>query len=347
MNSDFIVSGKEIGPEASVYLIAEVGTTHGGDINNALALVEKAAKAGMDAVKFQIIDPYQDSNKDRNYHFKSDGVAYEENMQTMFMKLQFNEDEWDKILERAKQNNICCFATVDSVEGIELLEKIKMPAIKMGAWDTTYIPLIKRIAETGLPTLLDLGPTTEEELKELINTFEDSGGKQLALLHDFHTEIESEMNMRAIEWLSKNTSCIVGYSSPARDDDLDILALGLGVNIIEKRLILSRSNKVFHADQSLEPEELKAWVQRVRRLESTLGKNAIIPSLKDAEDSKLYYRSVCTLRDIKKGEIYTEKNLIGKRPGTGIHTRHLEEIWGKKAVRDIKCDSLISWEDIE
>jgi N,N'-diacetyllegionaminate synthase len=119
----------------------------------------------------------------------------------------------------------------------------------------------------------------------------------------------------------------------------------MGVAMIEKRLIMNRSLKAFHAHESLEPDELKGWVARIRRAERAIGVAAIRPSTADREGARKYYRSICTLRPLCAGEPFMPDNLHGKRPGYGIPTARLGEFWGRKAARDIAADILITKDD--
>ena len=219
-------------------------------------------------------------------------------------------------------------------------------AHKIGAWDTTYKSLIERIGRTEKPMLVDLGPTTQEELEDLSDWYYSSGGTAIIFLHDFHTSEFAEMNMRALRYLRKSQTHPVGFSSPNRNNDLDILCLGLGADVIEKRLILDRNIEAFHAHESLEPGEFSNWVSRIRCMESALGSEAIIPSKKDRENSRDYYRSICTCEDLSAGDRFSEKNINCRRPGTGIAAAEFQRLIGRKAKRSIRANTVVSWDDI-
>ncbi|NWG87657.1 MAG: N-acetylneuraminate synthase family protein [Hydrogenophilaceae bacterium] len=339
------IGDRTIGPGQPCFIVIEVGTTCLGDLDNALRLIEAGAAAGVDAMKFQVIDPNQLSDTKVQYRFSSGGHEHSANMKAMFSRLQFSLDEWRTIRAACHAQGMLFFATVDYLEGVDLLESLEVPAHKMGAWDITYRPLVEKIAATGKPLFVDLGPGTEAEADELVQWFREAGGKTVLFMHDFHTTDEAQMNMRALVHLHKKYPWPAGFSSPGRDDDLDLLALGMGAHYLEKRLILSRFLKAFHADESLEPEELKAWVARIRRAERALGQEAIRPSDVDRKMSADYYRSICTMRPIAKGELFTPENIDGKRPGAGLPTARLPEFFGRHASRDLAADTLIKPED--
>ncbi len=340
-----VIDGRAIGPDAPCYLIAEVGTTCLGELDSALALVDAAAAARMDAVKFQVINPDQVSDRSVTYKMPTADDVEQSNMYDMFSRLTFSLDEWRQIQAACEKASITFFATVDDLSGVDLLRQLDVPAYKIGAWDLTYMPLIQAVARTGKPCLVDLGPTDESELLDAVTWFNNAGGKCFVPLHDFHTDVSSQMNMQAIAYLKEKFG-VAGWSSPDLDHDLDIVSLGFGASIIEKRLILDRSAKAYHAHQSLEPQELGEWINRIRRLEQTLGKPAIVPSDSDLQQSKLYYRSICTLTDIRKGDVFDAENLGGKRPGDGIPTVRLPDVWGKRAARDIVMNTLLTDADI-
>lgn len=346
MSNQTIINGRNIGDFSKSYLIAEVGTTCLGDLEMALELVDVCVKSGMDAIKFQMIDPEQLSDSNASYTVTWNGTQRSINMQNMFRKLQFTEEQWSLIASRCKDRKIDFFATVDYVAGVDLLEKLDAPAHKIGAWDTTFKPLITRIGQTGKPMFVDLGPTTLQQIDDLKAWYLDAGGTSIIFLHDFHTQNENEMNMAAIRYLKNTQPWPVGYSSPAHDHDLDLFGVGLGATVVEKRLIMSRDIQSFHSHESLEPDELANWVKRIRHINAAYGKEEIIPSQKDIDLSGEYYRSICTTKNVKKGEEFTPDNLHGKRPGTGLSTQLLDEIWGKKASRDLDVNMLLKNEDI-
>lgn len=345
-NKSFTLGDRKIGADAPCYLIVEVGTTCMGDIDKALALVEKAKEAGVDAIKFQVIDPQQVSDPNATYLIVHNGQEQRVNMKEMFDKLVFTEEQWKRIIDACAKVGLDFFATVDYLEGVDMLDRLGAKFHKIGAWDATYKQLIEKIGKTGKPMFADLGPTTEEQARQIVDWYMAAGGSAVLFMHDFHTTDDTQMNMRAVNKLNEMFPWPAGFSSPAHDHDLDVAALALGSAYLEKRLILSRSDFAFHAHESLEPDELAAWVKRIRHVERALGAAVIMPSDKDVAGSREYYRSVCALRDIQPGEPLTEENVGAKRPGTGMPTSRLEEVWGKKAAAFIAADTLLKEGDL-
>ncbi len=337
------IGSKSIGQGHPCFLIAEVGTTCLGNLDNALSLVEVAASAGMDALKFQLIDPEQLSDTGVQYPVVINGKRKMVNMKEMFTELAFSDSEWKAIRDACHQAGLEFFATVDHLSGVDRLEQLEVGVHKMGAWDANYRPLFEKMARTGKPMFMDLGPATEDEVRQMVNWFRQAGGQTMLFMHDFHTQDDRQMNMRAIEYLVEvYPEWPAGFSSPGLDDSLDIVALSLGAAFIEKRLILSRDLEAFHAHESLEPDELVAWGKRMRHVERALGTKSILPSDADRAHSVEYYRSICTMSAVRKGEIFNAKNLDAKRPGTGMCPSRLPDIWGKAASRDLEANTLIA-----
>lgn len=346
-NKKIKIGNKFIGGGSPCLLIAEVGTTALGDLKKALKLIKAAAQAGVDAVKFQLIDPDQISDKSVTYPVISGNVKKNVNMYKMFKDLSFSIQDWKIIKKTCEKNKLLFFTTVDFIAGVDLLEKIGVCTHKIGAWDTTYSPLIQRIGKTKKPMFVDLGPTTEVEIKKLVALYTKNGGTAVLFMHDFHTQDDREMNLRAIQKLNRMYPWPAGFSSPGLDDSIDVAALALGSACLEKRLTLNRKIRSFHAHESLEPLEMREWVKKIRHVERALGKAVIHPSKNDLKGKKLYYRSICTVQKIKKGQIFSYSNIDGKRPGTGISTMCIPEIIGRKAQKNLKANHILKKSDFK
>lgn len=300
----------------------------------------------MDAVKFQLIDPTQVTDRSATYPVVVRGRTLHLNMREMFEKLRFSPKQWHELADVCRQHKIDFLATVDYLEGVDLLEEIGVAAHKIGAWDITYRQLIEKIGRTGKPMFADLGPAYWEDILKAVAWYQRAGGNAVLFMHDFHTQDDREMNLRAIRRLDAELPWPAGWSSPARDDDLDLAALALGAAYIEKRLILSRDEWVFHAHESLEPEELSAWVGRLRHVERALGQQLVLPSNRDLELSRLYFRSLFTVRNLPAGHRLTAADLEAKRPGTGLWPDQLEILVGRTLAHALPAESMLALEDL-
>lgn len=340
------IDGKHIGPGHPCYLIAEVGTTCMGDLSIASNLIDAAADAGADAVKFQVIDPYQDVQDDAMYRVVWGGEERMVNMREMFEQLSMTEAEWFEVRDHCNDRGVTFLATCDYVAGVEMLDRIGIAAHKIGAWDSTFRPLIEAMGKSGKPMIADMGPTTEDELRDILDWYLGVGGSTLIPLHDFHTDLHAEMNMRAIHRLRAVAGGVAGFSSPNRDNDNDFVALALGADIIEKRLILSREHQTLHAHESMEPAEFADWVQRIRNVEVALGSETIRPSGNDLAGAVKYYRSLVAATDIPAGTALTEDMLACKRPGSGLASAAIGALIGRTAATDIREGTLIAMDKL-
>lgn len=345
--SPFIdIGSRRVGDGHPIFCIAEAGTTANGNIETAKALIRVAAEAGFDAVKFQTIDPEQISDRTAVYRYQTLAGETEENMYEMFKGLVFTPEQWREMAKTAADMDILFFSTIDYPSGVDMLLDCDVPAFKVGSWDVTFDQLLIRIARTGKPILFDLGPATLEEVARLMSLCAQHGNTQLLPLHDFHTSRPEEMHMRTIQFLKQGLGLPAGFSAPGRNSDLDVMAVALGANALEKRISLHRSSSGHHHALCLEPDECRPWIERIRAAESVLGKMGIFPSQADLRDATQYYRSLATCAPIAAGDTFTWSNLDAKRPGTGIPMRHAERFIGRTAKRDIPANTLLTWEDL-
>lgn len=340
------IGPKGVGDGHPVFCIAEAGTTANGNVETAKALIRVAAEAGFDAVKFQTIDPEQLSDRTVVYRYQTLEGEAEENMYEMFKGLTFSPEQWREMAKTAADVGILFFSTIDYPAGVDMLLDCGVPAFKVGSWDVTFDQLLVRLARTGKPILFDLGPATLEEVVRLVNLCQQHGNPRLLPLHDFHTSRPQEMNMRTIPFLKEVLRLPAGFSAPGRDGDLDVMAVALGTNVLEKRISLRRSSAGHHHALCLEPDECRPWIERIRRAELSLGQAGVFPSEADLRDAALYFRSLATCAPVRKGEPFSWNNLDAKRPGTGIAMRQAELFLGRPAKRDIPANTLITWEDL-
>ena len=347
MKKTICIKEKEIGPNAPVFITVETGTTCNGDLKTALEMVEVAARAGADAIKFMIIDPdYFMSDKSVSYEYSTSSGVTQENMYEMFKSLKFTEDEWRAIKACCEENKIIFYATVDYVPGVALAESLGVAAYKLSSWDARNYPLIRAMAATGKPLVVDMGPTYNYDIAQLLGVLSEESNDQAVLVHCTHAKCDSEVNIKSIPYIHEMFGCPVGYSADSRDLLPDTGAVSLGVHFLEKRLTLNKNYSGHHHDKALEPHELTEWIDTIRRLEKMLGKPGIIPSTEDIRQRDLYFVSLVANENIPAGSVITGDMIACKRPGTGIDPGMLSVIIGRRAVCEIKENELITWEMI-
>ena len=220
-----------------------------------------------------------------------------------------------------------------------------MPAYKVASCELVDIPLLQKLSRTGKPLIISTGMATIEEIEEAVNAARHAGASQIALLRctSAYPALPCEMNLRTIPELVRRFEVPVGLSDHTMDVAVPVAAVALGACIIEKHFTLSRSFKGPDSAFSLEPSEFKAMVEAVRVAEKALGE--IHFGLTDHErSSRVFRRSLFVVRDVRQGETFSEENVRSIRPGHGLHTRHLPEIVGKHASRDIERGTPLNWD---
>ena len=339
------IGAKSIGIGKDIFLAAEVGTMHNGSLETAKKLVDAAVFAGLDAVKFQIIGAEEiHSDRSQTYTYKTyDGQTKSESIVEMLKKYQFTLDQWKELKEYADQKGTIFFVSVDYPGAIEIGEAIGSPAYKICAWDLNYYPFIRKVARLQKPVVFDMGTVEEEGVKKILGIFQEERNDKIILLHSFHTDNYEEMNMKSIVYLRDTFGVLAGYSAPNRNFDIDVLALAFDPVMIEKRLTLNKSDSAHHHALALEPEEMRQYVQEVRKLQSALGKEGVFPSKGDLEGTTKYFRRIVATCGIKKGEKFTPENIDCKRPSEGgLDPALYETVLGNVAKQDFKENEPIS-----
>jgi sialic acid synthase SpsE len=346
VSSPISVGSKMIGDGHPIYILADLGLTNGGDLERTFKLIDLATEMKVDAVKFQMIEPDKllgDKSVEYTYPTLSDGLKTE-NMYEMFSKLTYTEEQWSTIAEYVRSKNLEFICTAHVIEAVPVLERIGVNIHKICTWSMNHKRLVQEIGKTGKPLMLDTGMFTASSLSQTLDWHTESGGRGALLLHDFHTSDHSQMNFRAIPYMKENYGFPVGYTPQGRDNDMDFMSIGLGVNILEKRLTVDRSIPENGHIKALEPDEFSQWIKRVKELESTLGFASVLPTNDDINTSKWAFKSLYVNQDVNKGDIITDEMLSARRPGDGISAKYIDDIVGRYAKTDICKGAILSWE---
>jgi sialic acid synthase SpsE len=343
------IGNRVIGDGHPVFVIADVGLTNGGDLERTFELIDIAKDLGVDAVKFQMIGPdFLLSDHDRTYTYptKNDGPQTE-NMYEMFSGLNYTLAEWKQIANGVKSAGMEFICTSHYMGAVDILEECQVDCHKICTWSVTHKRLIQKLGKTGKPMFMDMGSSSEHGLLELIDWFVHAGGSTIMPLHDFHTTKLSDMNFRSINKLKQICASPVGFTAPDEKTHLDFMAMGIGINILEKRLTHDKTIPKNGHWKSLDPDEFKEWLGTIKELEQALGSNIIKPSRGDLETSKWAFKSLFAIKDIKSGELITDQMIDGRRPGTGISAKCIDDIIGRHAQMDINKGTMLDWAMID
>jgi N-acetylneuraminate synthase len=342
----FQIGEHAIGPGYPVYVIAELSANHQQEFERAARLIAAAKEAGADAVKLQTYTPDTITiRSDREYFRIGGGTLWDGRTLYDLYAEAFTPWDWQPRLQQiARDLGLDFFSSPFDETAVDFLESMKVPAYKVASFELVDIPLIRKIASTGKPLIISTGMATAEEIEETLEGARQAGAKHTALLKctSEYPSRPEEMNLRAIPELAGKFNVPVGLSDHTTGITVPVAAVALGACIVEKHLTLSRADGGPDGAFSLEPHEFKDMVDAVRVTEKALGQCRIGPA-EHEERSRIFRRSLFVVEDMKRGDRFTTKNIRSIRPAQGLHTRHLAEVLGKFATRDIERGSPLDW----
>lgn len=351
------IGGKPIGEGLPCFITFEAGPTHNG-VSSAKALIDAAADAGADAIKFQLFDPDRlvaDRALTFSYTTLIDKISWEtetvtEPLYDILMRRHLTREDWILVKNHADHRGLAFFATVGFDEDIRLVESLGCHSIKIASADVDHAPLIRNAAQTGLCIQLDTGNATLGELERAVDICHSVGNRNI-VIHQcpsgYPARLESiQLNMiRSLKTVFSD--CAIAYSDHTPDHDMDIAAVALGAHLIEKTITLDKEQRSPEHIMSLEPSEMVGFVKRIRDLETALGGSRRI-ILDEQESARLRMRrSIHLGQDVKAGAVLSEGLLDYRRPGTGISISSLPQILNKRMRQDKSKGDRLNWSDIE
>lgn len=328
-----------------VFIIAEAGDNHNGDVSLAYKLVDAAIEAGADAVKFQTFITEElvcKSAEMADYQKKNTGVN--ETQFEMIKKLELTYDEFRSLRDYCKEKGIKFMTTAFDLTSVDfIVNDLKVDVLKLPSGEITNYPYLVKSAKTGLPIILSTGMCNLEEIEEAVKVLKDNGTTDLTLLHcttEYPTPLDS-VNLLAIKTMQEKFGLKVGYSDHTQGIEVSLLAVALGATVIEKHFTLDKNMPGPDHKASLEPNELKDLVDGIRRTTIIMGDGNKVAQEAEKKNIAIARKSIVAKTNIKKGETLTEENLTCKRPGTGISPMKWNEIIGTVAVKDYIKDEII------
>lgn len=330
-----------------VLIIAEAGVNHNGDISIARRLVDAAAEAGADIVKFQTFKAENLVTKDagKAEYQKRNQNDGDTSQYSMLKRLELSDADHRALADYCRSKGIRFWSTAFDSESIEYLHSMKMALWKIPSGEITNYPYLRQIARFNEPVIMSTGMSTEDDIDRALQALVGNGldRDKITLLHcntEYPTPME-DVNLRAMETMRKKFSLPVGYSDHTRGIEVPIAAVALGATVIEKHFTLSRHMEGPDHRASLEPNELHAMVTAIRNIERALGSADKKVSESERKNIAIARKSIVAKRLIKVGEQFTEENLAVKRPGNGLSPMLWEEVKGLRAKRDFNIDELI------
>jgi N,N'-diacetyllegionaminate synthase len=343
----FRIGTATIGPSARTYVVAEAGVNHDGDPAVARRLVDAAASAGADAVKFQVF------SVDRLVTRAAPAAAYQQaavdttSQYEMLSRLQLTHGDFAEIAGYAAACGIEFLATPFSVEDLAFLGRLSVRAIKLASPDIVNIPLLDAAAAAEVPVIASTGAAQLDEIAAAVERLR-SAGTTFALLHcvSSYPARCAEANLAAIRTLAESFHCVSGFSDHTRSLAAGGLAVAAGARIVEKHFTLDRARSGPEHRFSLEPPALARYIRNIRRAERMLGDGSIAVTAAQREVRDIARSSIVATDTIPAGQTLTRDMLTVKRPGGGIAPAELELLLGRRTRTTIAKDTALAWEAI-
>ncbi len=331
-------------------IVAELSANHGHDIEIAKQTIKAVKEAGADAVKIQTYTADTITMDCDNEYFQiKQGTLWDGTTLYKLYQEAYTPWEWHKeLFDYAEDVGITIFSSPFDKTAVDLLESLDTPAYKVASFEITDIPLIEYIASKGKPVIISTGIATIGEIKEAVDTCKKVGNYNVTLLKctSSYPAPYEDMNILTIPNMKETFGVNVGLSDHSIGSTVALGAVALGARFIEKHVILDRSIGGPDAEFSMEIIEFKAMVEEIRILEKALGKVDYTITDKVIKN-RSFSRSLFFTKDMKVGEIITEKNMRSIRPGYGLHPRYYNEILGKKVTTDINRGTPVGWDLVE
>ena len=356
------VNGYEIGFNQPPFMIAEVSCNHMGSFERAKDIMRAAQEAGADAVKLQTYTAKTLTMNGPQKHFQIDHPLWNNmSLHNLYAKAE-TPFEWMKpLFDFGEELGITVFSAPFDITAAQLLIDLDVPLFKIASFEAVHLPLIKKVAATKKPLIISTGMANEQEIDEALETARAAGCEDIILLHciSAYPTPKEEANLRTIEKLRDRFGVLVGLSDHTTDTLVAELAVGLGACVVEKHIMLNANDESFDKEFSLIPSQFAELVEKCKAQTSENFKQQCqqddvqkilgVPGfqMKDGEKNSTIFRpSILVAQDIKAGEIFTEENLIIRRPSAGMAPKHWDDLMGKVAACDLEYGDAMHWDHV-
>lgn len=339
----------KVGDTQPIFIIAEAGVNHNGNINIALQLIEEAKKTGANCIKFQTFKAERiitSTAPKAEYQLKTTDSS--ESQFDMLKKLELTFEDYKRIFTICKKEEILFLSTPYSFEDVDFLETLDVRAYKIASAQIIELQFIHYVARTMKPIFLSTGMSTIAEIDLALHTIREAGNDKIILMQctTNYPSLNSDANLRVIPSLRDSFGVHVGYSDHTEGNTACIVSVAFGVRVIEKHFTIDKSLPGPDHSSSADVPEFKQLVKGIRDAEELLGSSIKQPTAVEKNNSVGMRRSIAVKQFIVEGTIITSNMLTFKRPSTGIHPYYFNLVVGKKAKRTISSDELLNWDDI-
>ncbi len=348
-NQKIDIGKYEIGDTQPVFIIAEVGVNHNGDLELAKNLIRKAARCGADCVKFQTFKADRvvlSSAPKAYYQLKTTPV--DESQLDMLKSLEMSMDAYSEIIKCCEDEGVLFISTPYNIEDVDFLDSLGVSAFKLASIHAAEPWFARYVANKNKPIILSTGMATMSEVDSTVRAIKNTDNSDLILLQctTNYPSIIEDSNLLAMKTLQETFKTVVGYSDHTCGDTACIVSVALGAKVIEKHFTLDKSLPGPDQSTSASPDEFSALVKNIRNAELSLGTPVKEPCKIEKMNKKGMRRSIVAKRNIDKGVKITDDMIALKRPSSGISPIHIDEIIGRKTLNAISEDDLITWSDI-
>lgn len=345
----FKINDRIIGLNQPPYIIAELSANHNGSIERALKTISEAKKCGADAIKIQTYTAETMTINSNSPDFMIKNGLWKGYKLYDLYKWAETPYEWhEEIFSHARKIGITIFSTPFDETAVNLLEKLDCPAYKIASFEILDLPLIRYVSETGKPLIISTGMASEKEIEEAVQTARDAGCKQIALLHcisGYPTPID-QANLKQILNLANSFNVTIGLSDHTLGTTASVVAVALGVSLIEKHFTLSRQDKGPDSEFSLDPIDFKKLCMTTKEAWHSLG-NQGYETQEIEKNNKIFRRSLYFIKDLEKGHVIKHSDIRRIRPGKGIAPKYYDKVLGKKIKKNVSRGQAVTFEDIE
>lgn len=345
--TDIQMGSYTIGRNHPPFVIAEMSGNHNHSLERALAIVDAAAQAGVQALKLQTYtaDTMTIDINEGEFFIDDPHSLWQGNSLYKLYQQAYTPWEWHKpIFDRCREHGIVGFSTPFDETAVDFLESLKVPCYKIASFEMTDVQLIRKVAKTGKPMIISTGMATAGEIDETVRAAREAGCRDIVLLKCTSTYPASpeNSNILTIPHLRDLLQCEVGLSDHTMGNGVAVASVALGATVLEKHFTLARADGGVDSAFSLEPAEMAALVAESKRAWQALGK-VTYGSTKAEQASLRHRRSLYIVEDVQAGEPFTSRNVRAIRPGLGLPTKYLDVILGKKAKADVKKGTPVDW----
>lgn len=348
MNPDVSIAGRRIGRDFAPYVICELSGNHNGSLERALRLIEAAAATGADAIKIQSYTPDTITIDHDGPGFRIEGGLWDGRTLYDLYREAHTPFEWHApMFARARELGVTLFSSPFDESSADLLESLGCPAYKIASFEAVDLPLIAHVARKGKPMIISTGMANLGEIGEAVRTAREHGCEELVLLHcvSSYPAPDEQSNLRTVPHLADAFGVVGGLSDHTAGSAVAVAAVALGAAVVEKHFTLRRADGGPDAAFSLEPDEFSALVTDCKRAWTALG--AVSYSVQGCEEgSAVFRRSLYIVADVPEGAEITRANVRSIRPGFGLAPKHLPEVLGRRAARNLKRGEPLRREDL-